>query len=179
MPCNKSKLYKTLDYWFRAVLKFSFPEKGLGLVFPPHFVYDFSRIMFLMLYSINWTNFIVRLPLFLEGMVEKGDQVLGPRDPQYHRIPWTIGTPRPLDTRAPWDIRVKLPLRFGIQGLNTQKLWNWSINSGPSYNQFHNILRLFDVLPNFPFTTSETMCDNYLQPWYIRVTSHVAERLKT
>ena len=25
------------------------------------------------------------------------------------------------------------------------------------YNQFHNILRLFDVLPNFPFTTSETM----------------------
>ena len=26
-----------------------------------------------------------------------------------------------------------------------------------SYNHFHNILRLFDVLPNFPFTTSETM----------------------
>ena len=24
-----------------------------------------------------------------------------------------------------------------------------------SYNQFHNILRLSDVLPNFPFTTSE------------------------
>ena len=30
---------------------------------------------------------------------------------------------------------------------------NWS------YNQFHKILRLFDVLPNFPFTTSETMSD--------------------
>ena len=30
------------------------------------------------------------------------------------------------------------------------------------YNQFHNILRLFDVLPNFPFTPSETMCDYYL-----------------
>ena len=27
------------------------------------------------------------------------------------------------------------------------------------YNQFHNILRLVDVLPNFPFTTSETMGD--------------------
>ena len=27
---------------------------------------------------------------------------------------------------------------------------------------FHNILRLFDLLPNFPFTTSETMCDYYL-----------------
>ena len=29
-------------------------------------------------------------------------------------------------------------------------------------NQFHNILRLFDVLPNFPFTTSEMMGDYYL-----------------
>ena len=27
---------------------------------------------------------------------------------------------------------------------------------------FHNILRLFDVLPNVPFTTSETMHDYYL-----------------
>ena len=25
------------------------------------------------------------------------------------------------------------------------------------YNHFENILRLFDVLPNFPFTTSETI----------------------
>ena len=32
----------------------------------------------------------------------------------------------------------------------------------PTYNQFHNILRLFDVLPSFPFTTSETMGDYYL-----------------
>ena len=31
-----------------------------------------------------------------------------------------------------------------------------------TYNHFHNILRLFDVLPNFPFTTSETMGDYYL-----------------
>ena len=29
-------------------------------------------------------------------------------------------------------------------------------------NQIHNILRLFDVLPNFPSTTSETMGDYYL-----------------
>ena len=34
----------------------------------------------------------------------------------------------------------------------------------------HNILRLFDVLPNFPFTTSETMRDYYLQTWYLQVT---------
>ena len=31
-----------------------------------------------------------------------------------------------------------------------------------SYNQFHNILGLPDVLPDFPFTTSEMMDDNYL-----------------
>ena len=35
------------------MLNFNFPEKGLGLVSPPHFMYDFTRIMFLMLYSIN------------------------------------------------------------------------------------------------------------------------------
>ena len=31
-----------------------------------------------------------------------------------------------------------------------------------TYNQFHNNLRLFDVLPNFPFTASETKDDYYL-----------------
>ena len=46
-------------------------------------------------------------------------------------------------------------------------------------NHFCNILRLFDVLPNFAFTTSETMGDYYLQTWYIRVASRVSERLKT
>ena len=30
------------------------------------------------------------------------------------------------------------------------------------YNQFHNILRHFDVLTNFAFTVSETMHDYYL-----------------
>ena len=30
------------------------------------------------------------------------------------------------------------------------------------YNHYHNILRLFDVLKNFPFTTSKMMCDYYL-----------------
>ena len=39
-------------------------------------------------------------------------------------------------------------------------------------------MRLFDILPNFPFTISETMCNYYLQAWYIRVASRVAERLK-
>ena len=30
------------------------------------------------------------------------------------------------------------------------------------YYHFHNILRLFDVLPNFPFPTSKTIRDYYL-----------------
>ena len=41
----------------------------------------------------------------------------------------------------------------------------YTLRRGPtsahSYNHFHNILRLFDVL-NFPFTTSETMRDYFL-----------------
>ena len=39
-------------------------------------------------------------------------------------------------------------------------------------------MRLLDVLPNFPFTTSETMCDYSLQTWYIRVASWVDEGLR-
>ena len=31
-----------------------------------------------------------------------------------------------------------------------------------NYNHIHNILRLFDVLTNFPYTTSETMRNYYL-----------------
>ena len=48
-----------------------------------------------------------------------------------------------------------------------------------TYNEFHNILRLFVVLLNFSFNTSETMSNYYLQTWYIRVASRVAEQLKT
>ena len=66
LPCHKNQLYKTSDYWFKDMLNFNFSEKGLRLVSPPHFVYDFSRKMFLMLHSINWPNFIVWLPLLLE-----------------------------------------------------------------------------------------------------------------
>ena len=38
---------------FRDVLHFDYLEKSLGIVSPPHFVNDFSRKMFLMLYSIK------------------------------------------------------------------------------------------------------------------------------
>ena len=66
LPYNKNKVYKTLDYWFRDMLDFNFSEKGLGLVSPPHFVYDFSRKTFFMLHSVNEPNFIVWLSLLLE-----------------------------------------------------------------------------------------------------------------
>ena len=63
---NKNKLHQTLGYGSRDIFNFDFPDKGLGLVYPPYFVYDFSRIMFLMLYSSNWSNSIVWLLLLLE-----------------------------------------------------------------------------------------------------------------
>ena len=63
---DKNKLYKTLDSWSRNMLNFSLLEKGLGMVSPPHFVYDFSAKMFLMLYSSNWPNFIISLLLILD-----------------------------------------------------------------------------------------------------------------
>ena len=48
------------------MVNFNFSEKGLELTSPPHFVYDFSRKMFLMLNAINWPNFIVWLLLRFE-----------------------------------------------------------------------------------------------------------------
>ena len=54
---KKNKLYKTLGYWSRHMLNFNFPEKSLGLVSLPHFLYEFSRNLFLMLFPINWPNY--------------------------------------------------------------------------------------------------------------------------
>ena len=38
----------------------------------------------------------------------------------------------------------------------------WMLLNKQNYNQLHNILRLFGVLPNFSFATSEMMRDYYL-----------------
>ena len=59
------------------------------------------------------------------------------------------------------------------------KSYSFINSSVQIYNYFLNILRMLDVLPNFPLTTSEAMGNYYLQTWYIRVTSRVAERLNT
>ena len=48
------------------MLSFDFLGKGLVIVFPAHFLYDFLTKRFFMLYSVNWTNFIACLSLLLE-----------------------------------------------------------------------------------------------------------------
>ena len=48
------------------MLNFEFLEKGMGIVSQAHFAYDFSTKMLLILYSINYPNSIVWLPLLLE-----------------------------------------------------------------------------------------------------------------
>ena len=55
-----------MNYWSRDVLKFEFLEKSLEIVSTPHFAYDLSRKMFLMLFSINWPSVIAWLNLLLE-----------------------------------------------------------------------------------------------------------------
>ena len=48
------------------MLNFDFIDKGLGIVSPANFVYDFSKKMFFMLYTINSPNLIAWLPSLLE-----------------------------------------------------------------------------------------------------------------
>ena len=50
---NKNKLYKTLDYSSIDMLNVEFFEKSQGTVSPLHFVHNFPRKKFLMLYSVN------------------------------------------------------------------------------------------------------------------------------
>ena len=58
----------------------------------------------------------------------------------------------------------------------SKQFWITPLNT--FYNHFHNILRLFDVLPTFLSTTSETMRDYYLKTCYTRIVLRVAEQLK-
>ena len=57
----KANCIKLLHCWSRDMFNFDLLEKSLELVSSPHFVCDFSRKLFLMLYSINWPRFIILL----------------------------------------------------------------------------------------------------------------------
>ena len=48
-----------------------------------------------------------------------------------------------------------------VKALHSESEGSCGSNPNP-VNHFHNILRFYDALPNFPFTTSKTMCDYYL-----------------
>ena len=58
LTVNKNKLYKTFRYWSRDMLNFDFLKKGLGIVSPPGFVYDYEekspRIIFYQLAKFYW-----------------------------------------------------------------------------------------------------------------------------
>ena len=59
------------------MLNLNFSEMGLELNSLPYSVYDFLRKMFLILYSINWPNFIARLPLLLEILGNMCIEIVG------------------------------------------------------------------------------------------------------
>ena len=48
---------------------------------------------------------------------------------------------------------------FEVDHLKFAEVFHHYYHLYGSYNDFHNILRLFDILPNFPFTISETKLD--------------------
>ena len=58
----KNKLYETSDCWSRDMFNFDF-KKGSGSSFSTTFSVWFSRKIFFILHSINYTNFFVWLPL--------------------------------------------------------------------------------------------------------------------
>ena len=41
---NRNTLFRILHYWSRDLLNFDFLDKGLGIVSPAHFVYDFFML---------------------------------------------------------------------------------------------------------------------------------------
>ena len=69
LDIQKNKLYNISDCWSRDMHYFDVLERGVRIVSLLHYVYDFSRKMFLMLCSIIWPNLIAWLPLLLEMLV--------------------------------------------------------------------------------------------------------------
>ena len=60
--------------------------------------------------------------------------------------------------RSVSNVPPKLPLPK-ISSVDNAEYYNFDKNCIDIYSQFYNVLRLFDILPNFSFSTSETMHD--------------------
>ena len=58
--------YRPLAFTSYKSCFYSYKSLGLKLVFLPHFLHGFWRKIFLLLYSINWSNFIASLPLLCQ-----------------------------------------------------------------------------------------------------------------
>ena len=63
---NRNKLFETYNIDPEICSILFFLDNGLGINSSTRFVYGFSTKIFLILYSINWSNFIVSWPLLLE-----------------------------------------------------------------------------------------------------------------
>ena len=75
----------------------------------------------------------------------------------FQRLPSKNFTWPILDHVVLFRSRSSIPLSKEILTISTSEFsFLWTCNHS------HNILRLFDVLPNFPFTTGEAMRDYYL-----------------
>ena len=115
------------------------------------------------------TRFQLKLKIcFLEQLSQS--RVFPVENGKSERRYWTLHIRISLDTKFHVE---QTSLNFGTKrGISCQKRKNWTstIEFGTFelvYNHFHHIFRLFNVLPNFPFTTSETMRDFYLSTWDI------------
>ena len=53
MDTEEKQTFNISDCQSRDTLNFDFLQKNLGIVPPPHFVYNFLRKMFSLLYFIN------------------------------------------------------------------------------------------------------------------------------
>ena len=95
------------------MLNFSFLEKGLVLVSPPHFVDSFPRKMFFMLYSLNWPNLNAKFLHYLLNELNKNsycwsrdmlnfsfsEKGLGLVSPHF-----VNGFPRKMQSQVKWEI---------------------------------------------------------------------------
>ena len=84
-------IVKTLDYSSRDMLNFHFLEKSLGIVSPPHFMYDFSIKCFS----------CYNQPFFLKMTKKLRQKIKFPGEIKEHFS--TVGTPRPFSAGG-WGV---------------------------------------------------------------------------